>query len=321
MEFIIILLLALIIDKLIGDPQTRLHPVAIMGLEISLLDKFLYRKEQPHLVKLLSGFMLVCIMILFNLLIINIILTGLNYLPLYQNYLIQAIILSFMISPRSLATAASSIYDKLIVNDIKGARERVNYIVSRDAQQMDEPDIIRASIETVAENTVDGIIAPIFYFVIGGLPLAVIYRVINTMDAMLGYKNEKYLYFGRIAAKVDDLANYIPARITGILMIIIALFFKYDYKNAWTVMRRDAPKHPSPNGGYPEAAVAGALNIRLGGINYYFGHQSFREFMGDNNLPLQNIHIIRTIKIMYGTTLLFAGICIMLLYLFHLFIM
>ena len=159
--------------------------------------------------------------------------------------------------------------------------------------------------------TVDGIISPLFYFAIGGLPLAIAYRAVNTMDSMLGYKNEKYLYFGKVAARMDDVANFIPARITAALFITSALILNLDFKNAFQMMWRDASKHPSPNGGYAEATVAGALNVQLGGINSYFGVPHFRAYMGDPNEFLQPYHIMLTIRMMYTATIIFLCLAIL----------
>ena len=218
---------------------------------------------------------------------------------------IQALVLSFMISPRTLGDAAREIYFLLDRENLARAREKVGWIVGRDTQNLNEAEITRATIETVAENTVDGIISPLFYFAIGGLPLAVAYRAINTMDSMLGYKNEKYFYFGRVAARFDDIANFIPARLTGMLFICAAMILKLDYKNAFKMMKRDASKHPSPNGGWAEATVAGALNIRLGGVNYYFGEPHFRAYMGEPHENLEAVHILGAIRMMYTATILF----------------
>ena len=219
--------------------------------------------------------------------------------------LIEALILSFMISPRSLAEAGQELHHLLIIGDIEEARRKVGWIVGRDTDKLDEPEIVRATVETVAENTVDGIVSPLFFFMIGGLPLAIAYRAANTMDSMIGYKNDKYIYFGRTAARLDDVMNYIPARLTALLFIASATMLRLDYKNAITMMKRDANKHPSPNGGYAEATVAGALHIRLGGYNSYFGKMSFREYMGDPVEVLAPQHIMLTIKMMYTATILF----------------
>ena len=162
--------------------------------------------------------------------------------------------------------------------------------------------------ETVAENTVDGIIAPFFFFMLGGVPLAFMYRAANTLDSMVGYKNDKYLYFGRISARIDDVLNYIPARITGLLFVVSAMFLQLDWRNSWKMLRRDAAKHPSPNGGWAEASVAGALGIRLGGYNSYFGRESFRAYMGEPVEELAAKHILGCTRLMYTATILFLVI-------------
>ena len=167
---------------------------------------------------------------------------------------------------------------------------------------------MRATVETVAENTIDGILSPLFFFALGGAPLAACYRAANTLDSMIGYKNDKYLYFGRFAARLDDVLNYIPARIGALLYILMAALLRYDWKGAWRIVRRDASKHPSPNGGYAEAAVAGALGIRLGGYNSYFGKVSFRAYMGDPRHELGPGHIRQAVHLMYAVALSAAAL-------------
>ena len=297
---------AFIIDMIIGDPRTRFHPVVLIGNLISMIEKMLYNVGDSDKKKLFKGGILVAIVILVSYVtgllivhfteIINLTMAGI---------FIEAFVLSFMISPKSLAEAGKEIYDLLIKEDILEARRKVGWIVGRDTDKLDEPEIVRATVETIAENTVDGIISPLFFFLIGGLPLAIVYRAANTMDSMIGYKNDKYLYFGRIAAKLDDVLNYIPARLTALLFIVSAIILRLDYKNSITMMKRDANKHPSPNGGYAEATVAGALNIRLGGFNSYFGKKSFREYMGEPLEVLSSRHILLTIQMMYTSTILF----------------
>lgn len=307
MEIALIAFLAFVIDCIIGDPNSKYHPVALMGKLIDILDKLLRKDNATEPTKLVCGFILVAILLSFSYGITYGIITLLDIFncPSWLNIFIQAVILSFMISPKSLANAGKDIYDELINHNLDEARKKVNYIVSRDANRMNEQDITRATVETVAENIVDGIISPLFYFFIGGLPLAVLYRMSNTMDAMIGYKNDKYLYFGRTAARIDDVLNFIPARITGLLLIVVAFYSKLNAKGALKMMMRDAKKHPSPNGGYTEATVAGALDIRLGGINYYFGRQSFRAYMGEAINELNAQHIQQTIKLMYNVSTLF----------------
>ena len=306
MSSMIAAVVAFLIDALIGDPRSKFHPVVLIGNLISALEKILRRDFDSPKTKIFKGGVLVCIVITISFLIGFGIETLTKNIPgLVLQIFFQASVLSFMISPRSLADAANEIYFLLTQENIILAREKVGWIVGRDTQNLNEAEIARATVETVAENTVDGIISPLFYFAIGGLPLAVTYRAINTMDSMLGYKNEKYFYFGRVAARLDDVANFIPARLTAILFIGAAIVLNLDFKNAFKMMKRDAQKHPSPNGGWAEATVAGALNIRLGGTNYYFGEPHFRAYMGEPNESLEAAHISGAVRMMYTATILF----------------
>ncbi|MBQ3444313.1 MAG: cobalamin biosynthesis protein CobD [Selenomonadaceae bacterium] len=305
----IVAVVAFLIDALIGDPRSRLHPVVLIGNLISVLEKLLRRDLDSPTNKIIKGGILVSVVVAVALLV------GLGVEALLQDVpslaaqiFIQALVLSFMISPRSLSDAGREIYYLLEREDLTRARQKVGWIVGRDTQNLNEAEVTRATVETVAENTVDGIISPLFYFAIGGLPLAIAYRAINTMDSMLGYKNDKYLYFGRVAARLDDVANFIPARLTGLLFICAAVVLSLDYKNALKMMRRDARKHPSPNGGWAEATVAGALRIRLGGMNYYFGKPHFRAYMGEPEENLEAVHILGAIRMMYTATILFLMI-------------
>lgn len=306
MSPMIVAVVAFLVDAVIGDPRSKFHPVVLIGNLISLLEKILRRDTDSPPQKIFKGGVLVVIVIGVTYGVGFGIETLSRMVPSFAvQIFIQASVLSFMISPRSLADAAREIYSLLAVENLAGAREKVGWIVGRDTQNLNESEVARATVETVAENTVDGIISPLIYFAIGGLPLAVAYRAINTMDSMLGYKNDKYLHFGRVAARVDDVANFIPARLTGLLFICAAVVLHMNYRNAFDMMKRDAMKHPSPNGGWAEATVAGALNIRLGGMNYYFGEPYFRAYMGDPHEQLTAAHIIGAIKLMYTATILF----------------
>ena len=298
--------IAFLVDALIGDPRSKFHPVVLIGNLISFLEKILRRDVDKPSKKIFKGGVLVGIVVIVAYLVgFGIEILSQTVPNLAAQIFIQALALSFMISPRSLADSAREIYSLLDVENLAAAREKVGWIVGRDTQNLNEAEVVRATVETVAENTVDGIISPLFYFAIGGLPLAVAYRAINTMDSMLGYKNDKYFYFGRVAARLDDVANFVPARLTGFLFICAAVVLHLDYRNAFEMMKRDASKHPSPNGGWAEATVAGALNIRLGGTNYYFGEPHFRAYMGEPNESLESTHIIGAIRLMYTATVLF----------------
>ena len=297
---------AFLTDALIGDPRNKFHPVVLIGKLISVLEKILRREEDSPSLKIFKGGILVCVVVSVNFFIgLGVEIFTENLPSLAAKIFLQAFVLSFMISPRTLADAAREIYFLLERENLELAREKVGWIVGRDTKNLNEAEVARATIETVAENTVDGIISPLFFFAVGGLPLAVAYRAINTMDSMLGYKNEKNFYFGRVAARLDDAANFFPARLTGILFITAAMILKLDYKNAFDMMIRDAKKHPSPNGGWAEATVAGALKIRLGGVNYYFGQPHFRAYMGEPIENLEAVHILGAIRMMYTATILF----------------
>ena len=302
----LIAMAAFFLDTVLGDPQTRWHPVAVLGRLITCLEKLLYPLRGSDAQKFAMGSLLTLLVLCISYAFAEGLLLAARQLPVaWGADVVSVILLYFCISPRMLAKAGQDIYALLVKGDITAAREHVGYIVGRDTAELDEADAARAAIETVAENTVDGVIAPLFFFALGGAPLAVLYRAANTMDSMLGYKNERYLYFGRMAARVDDVLNFVPARITGILFVMAAFLLGYDGRNALNILVRDAAGHPSPNGGHAEAPVAGALHIRLGGINYYFGERHFRAYMGDAHMDITAKHILGAIRLMYTVTVLF----------------
>ncbi len=211
---------------------------------------------------------------------------------------------------KSLGKAGLDIYRALQNNDITLARRKAGEIVGRDTFNLQEDEVARAAVETVAENTVDGVTAPIIYALIGGLPLAMLYKAVNTLDSMVGYRDEKYEYFGRASARLDDLANYIPARLTAALMLAASAVLRLNTKRAWRVLKTDARNHPSPNSGYTEALAAGSLGIRLGGVNYYRGTASKRPYLGIKTREINSEDILNTLKLMYLTAYLtlFLGI-------------
>lgn len=297
---------AFFLDTALGDPQTRWHPVAVLGRFIGWLDRLLYPEYGSDQRKFAMGAVLTLLVLCISYAFAEGLLMAVRQLPIeWGTDAAGIILLYFCISPRTLAKAGQDIYALLVKGDLSAAREHVGYIVGRDTAQLDESDAARATIETVAENTVDGVVAPLFFFALGGAPLAVLYRAANTMDSMLGYKNTRYLYFGRMAARVDDVLNFVPARITGILFVMAAFLLGYDGRNALNILVRDAAGHPSPNGGHAEAPVAGALHIRLGGVNYYFGEWHFRAYMGDPHMDISAKHIIGAIRLMYTAAVLF----------------
>ncbi|WP_298705110.1 adenosylcobinamide-phosphate synthase CbiB [uncultured Veillonella sp.] len=295
---------AFLLDCLLGDPHTKYHPVALIGRCIGYYEKRLYKIKDTPKQQLFHGFLTV-VLVIFTVLIIAFLLQLIGgTLNPWIGYAVDVVLLYIAISPRSLGGAGLEIADLLRQNNIDKARQRVSYIVGRKTSDLDEGEITRATVETVAENTVDGIIAPLLFFALFGSLGAIFYRTVNTLDSMLGYKNERYLLFGRVAARLDDVANYIPARLTFLLYVLSAAILRHDWKAALHITFRDAHKHPSPNGGYAEAPVAGALHIRLGGYNTYGEITSFRAYMGDPKNPLRAYHIVKTVGLMYICTLL-----------------
>lgn len=299
-------ILAFILDGLIGDPRSKFHPVVLMGNLIAGLEKLFYRPaDSPRRKIFFGGLLMVLVLLTCYVAAAAILLLVACVGNPYLTAGVEALILSFMISPRNLAEAGREIQAYLWQGDMANARFKVGWIVGRDTDKMSAAEVTRATVETISENIVDGVISPLLFFFVGGVPLAVAYRAANTMDSMLGYKNEKYLYFGRAAALTDDVWNYLPARITGALLVVSAWLLRLDWRSAWRIMGRDAHKHPSPNGGFTEATVAGALGIRLGGLNYYFNQPSFRTYMGDPRHELVPHHISLAIRLMYAATVLF----------------
>ena len=299
--------LALLFDLALGDPVSRMHPVALIGSLIASLEEWLLIAGDTPLLKKLKGFFLVILVLASTYGFMWGLLNFLgNWLPPSAVIPVQALLLSFTISPRSLTEAGNRIRERLEAADMVEARRQVGQIVGRDTQNLGEREITRATVETMAENIVDGIISPLFFAWLGGVPLAYLYRAVNTMDSMLGYRNARYGDFGMAAARTDDVFNYVPARITGVLIVIVAMLLRFDAVGSIRSIWRDAAKHPSPNSGISEAGVAGALGVQLGGLNYYGGIASHRATMGEPLQELKAAHIRNTAAMVYGVTILFA---------------
>ena len=294
-----------ILDLLIGDPHWLYHPVRLIGNLISWLESILLKEKDTSAKKYRKGMVLAILTPLITGIVIVSILAACYHINMILGCVIETIMCYQILAVKSLKVESMKVYYALDKEGLQQARNAVAMIVGRDTKQLDEHGVVRAAVETVAENTSDGVIAPLFYMMLFGAAGGFVYKAVNTMDSMIGYKNDKYLYFGRTAARIDDVLNFIPARITGLLLIVVAFYSKLNAKGALKMMMRDAKKHPSPNGGYTEATVAGALDIRLGGINYYFGRQSFRAYMGEAINELNAQHIQQTIKLMYNVSTLF----------------
>ena len=296
--------LAFLIDLVVGDPRAIPHPVIMIGKLIDHSEKFLRRAAAPVIGLRGSGVVLTWIIVGCTYLISWTVLHLAWQWHQWLGWVVSIWLLSTTLAIKCLNQAAGEIYQLLRAGNLAEARQKVGWIVGRDTGDLEEPDIVRATVETVAENIVDGILAPLFYAFIGGLPLAMAYKAVNTLDSMVGYKNDKYLDFGWFSARVDDLANYLPARITGVILLLAVTLAGKDTGRALRTWRRDAKEHPSPNSGIPESVVAGALGVRLGGLNYYGGRESFRAYMGEPLVELQREHIKETTRIMVITSFL-----------------
>ena len=296
--------IAYVLDLIFGDPQNIIHPVQVIGKMISSGEKYLLgkRHESDRKYKFFAG------------MILNITVISVTYAVTYLIYkssensiifTVAEIYLMYTIfSINSLAREGNRVYNILKEGNIERARKDLSYLVSRDTGTMDEKMIIRSTMETISENTVDGIVAPMLYMFLGGLPLSMTYKAINTFDSMVGYKNEKYMDFGKFSAKLDDVANFIPARITGILIVIASMILGYDYKNSLKIFIRDRKNHSSPNSGHAEASVAGALGVQFGGRVSYFGKEVDKPVIGDKIKDFELEDIKKNIKIMYVASFL-----------------
>ncbi|MCM3338423.1 adenosylcobinamide-phosphate synthase CbiB [Paenibacillus sp. MER TA 81-3] len=309
-----IIIAAYIWDRIIGDPRWIPHPVIMIGKAITALEHAIRKAASSEAALKPLGILLPVIVVGGSYALTWALLWGLHEIHFSLAWAAEAILIGTTIATKGLKDAGMAVYKRLAARDIDGARREVGMIVGRDTDELDEPEVVRATVETVAENIVDAVISPLCYALIGGAPLAMAYRAVNTLDSMVGYKNEKYGNLGWASARLDDIANWIPARLTAVLMAICAWMKGYDGTRAWQTAKRDAPRHPSPNSGWPEAAAAGALGVRLGGYNVYKGVRSLRAYMGDEVQPLQAQHIPAACSLLTGSTLGFTVIAAVLLY-------
>lgn len=297
----------LLLDLLFGDPVWLYHPVRLMGNWISWAERQLRKVCGSHLMA--AGGVLWVMTALMAFLIPFALLALAGWLHPALRFLLETFWCFQILAARSLSSESRKVYEKLKESDLPGARRAVSMIVGRDTEKLTEEGVTKAAVETVAENTSDGVTAPLIYMMIGGAPLGFLYKAVNTMDSMLGYKNDRYLYFGRIPAKMDDIFNYIPARITGLLMTAAAFLTGLDGKNAWKIYRRDRRKHASPNAAQTESVCAGALGVQLAGDAVYFGKVYKKEFIGDALRRIEPEDIQRTGRLMYAAELLTFLLC------------
>lgn len=290
------------IDLIIGDPYSFPHPVIYIGKLIKSVENIIRKIFQDEKYLKLAGFILWFITVGITYLITYLIIRISKFSNI--NFLIaNSFIIYTTLATKCLKDEAVKIYNVLKSGDIQESRKQLSYIVGRDTSNLNEAEIIRATVETVAENTVDGIISPMFYAFIGGAPLAMAYKAVNTLDSMVGYKNDKYINLGFASAKIDDIANYIPARVCVIFMTLASFILRFDYKRCFKIAIRDRKNHKSPNCAYSEGAVAGSLGIQLGGTNVYFGKAVYKPTIGDKDREIEIEDIKKTNKIMYVSSI------------------
>lgn len=294
-----------ILDALFGDPHAFPHPVRLMGKGIHSLEAVLYKRAKTNRGRFLAGAIMVFVVIVATALVSGMVLYICRQVHPVAGFLAESMMCYQVFAARCLTKESMAVHDVLLTGDMEKARAQVAMIVGRDTDKLDEEGIIRATVETVAENTSDGVIAPLFYMAAGGVVAGLVYKAINTMDSMVGYKNERYLYYGRAAAKLDDAVNYIPARIAAFAMIVAGYLLKgCDGKEAYRIYKRDARKHASPNSAQTESVCAGALGIRLAGDASYFGKIVKKPTIGDDKRRVEAGDIKLANKLMYVTSIL-----------------
>lgn len=302
-----------VLDLLIGDPHFIPHPVRLIGSFISFLDKRLncddgynISEKKLNLIKYKRGMLLAFTVIFATFAMSVIIIVAAYSINLYAGVIAEAVMTWQILATKCLRVESMRVYDALRTDGVDAGRRAVSMIVGRDTSVLDAAGVTRAAVETIAENTSDGVIAPMLYTAIGGPVLGFVYKAVNTMDSMLGYKNDKYMYFGRFAARLDDVVNFIPARISAYLMIAAAFIGgrQFDGKNAYRIFKRDRFNHASPNSAQTESVCAGALRVQLAGDAVYFGKLVKKKYIGDGLREIEYEDIKRANRLMYITAFL-----------------
>lgn len=302
-----------VLDLLIGDPHFIPHPVRLIGSLISFCDKRLncdagynISEKKLNLIKYKRGMLLAFTVIFATFAMSVIIIVAAYSINLYAGVIVEAVMTWQILATKCLRVESMRVYDALRTDGVDAGRRAVSMIVGRDTSVLDAAGVTRAAVETIAENTSDGVIAPMLYTAIGGPVLGFVYKAVNTMDSMLGYKNDKYMYFGRFAAKLDDVVNFIPARISAYLMIAAAFIGgrQFDGKNAYRIFKRDRFNHASPNSAQTESVCAGALRVQLAGDAVYFGKLVKKKYIGDGLREIEYEDIKRANRLMYITAFL-----------------
>lgn len=320
MEIVVVLALCVgfVLDALFGDPHFLWHPVQGIGKLIEWMEKLLFslfhlssEREKDKGRKRVAGVILVVVVLLAFTGITILLLLAAGKIHPWLKFGLESVICYQMLAMKSLRIESMKVYDAVKNKGLEEARHAVAMIVGRDTQNLTEEGVIRAAVETVAENTSDGVIAPMFYMFLLGPAGGVFYKTVNTMDSMIAYKNDRYCYFGTAAARLDDILNFIPARLAAFLMLAAAFFLGFDVKNAWRIYRRDRHKHASPNSAQTEAVCAGALNVQLAGDACYFGKPVHKPVIGDAGRDIQVQDIKRANDMLYVASFMMMAIGIL----------
>lgn len=300
---LVALIMGYILDLIFGDPYWMPHPVRFIGNLISILEKVI-RRFMPKTKRgeYIGGIILTVMVVSISMVIPLVIILMAKSINTYLALTVETFMCYQILATKSLKVESMKVYDELAKNDLPSARKAVSMIVGRDTKDLTFSGVAKAAVETVAENTSDGIIAPMIFIAIGGAPMGFFYKAINTMDSMVGYKNEKYINFGRFAAKLDDVVNYLPARISAYQMILSSFFLRYDYKNAFKIYKRDRYNHASPNSAQTESVCAGALDVQLAGNAYYFGKLYEKPTIGDDIREINYDDIKKANRLLYCTS-------------------
>jgi len=296
------LVTGLLLDAALGDPQGWPHIIRLLGRLITVFEKWLYSLHN----KRLGGTLLTLFTVVPFVLVPGALLMLLWHLSPWLYLAGESLLIWQLLAAKSLQVESRRVYDALEENDLPSARRAVSMIVGRDTQSLDAGGVIRAAVETVAENTADGVAAPLFYIVLGGGVLGCLYKAVNTLDSSVGYRNERYLDFGRFSARLDDVLNYLPSRLCAVVMIAGAGLCGFSARGARRVWRRDRRKHASPNSAQTESVMAGALGLRLAGDAWYFGVKHEKPYIGDDIRPIEPADILRSHKLLHVTVCLLA---------------
>ena len=299
------------LDLVVGDPHWLPHPIRLVGRLISGLERIL-RRVFPATPKgeRAAGVVLVVLVCTISTACAIALLVLCGMASPWLALAVESIMCYQMLATKALKDESMKVYDALAAGDLAAARSAVSMIVGRDVERLDAAGVTRAAVETVAENASDGVVAPLLFMAVGGAPLGVFYKAVNTMDSMVGYRNEKYRYFGTAAARFDDVLNFVPARLSGVLMVCAASITRLDAKGAWRIFLRDRRKHASPNSAHTEAACAGALDIALAGDAWYFGKLVEKPTIGDALRPVEAADIVRANRLLYATASLSLVLCL-----------